>query len=172
MERPALLPLPLRPQVKTSFTSKLSLLKKDIKSAELAERQKRWTNESGRMNEFASARGSLDAPQAVSVAIDLVSEWLPPAARPPACILCCQPIDVKELTAEYQLRAALISSIDFNPNYGPSSDSPQRAVILIPFLFPVPPLTLSSVLSSFLFGCANLSFIRPPLFWSVSHLIY
>lgn len=62
--------------------------------------------ESRGMNELGSASRSLVAPQAGSVAIDLVSEWslhpphppiLPPAARPTACIGVSQPIDVKEL---------------------------------------------------------------------------
>ncbi len=103
--------------------------------------------ESRGMSELAFASVSLVAPQAVSVAIDLVSQCLPPAARPTACILCCQPIDVKELTAKYQLRAVLISSIDFNPNYVPLSESLKRVVIVIHFLFAVAPLSLSSLLS-------------------------
>lgn len=79
------------------------------------------------MNELASASGALVAPQAVRVAIDLVSEQSPhppPSPHPSSCCqtyrlhLCAvnQSMSRSWLTAVYQLRAALISSIDFNPN--------------------------------------------------------
>lgn len=58
------------------------------------------------MNELGSASGSLVAPQAVSVAIDSVSEWPPhPPTSPPFFLVLpdrppafvgCEPIDVKE----------------------------------------------------------------------------
>lgn len=94
-----------------------------------------------------NASGSLVAPQAASVAIDLVSEWFahPPTPHPSSCCqtYCLHVCAVHQsmwrswLTVVYQLRAALISPIDLNPNNVTSSESLKRAGIapLARFLF-------------------------------------
>lgn len=91
------------------------------------------------MNELASASGSLVDPPAVRVEIDLVSEAGTPSSPHPSS--CCQTYRLhlcavnrsmsrNQLTAVYQLKAALISSTESSPHYVSASESLKRAVIV------------------------------------------
>lgn len=81
-------------------------------------------------HESHSESGASDAPHALRVAIDFVSEQWSPSLRTPlglaaVCLVfvCLKLINRKELTAVYQLRATSICPIDFNRNYVSSSES-------------------------------------------------
>lgn len=81
-------------------------------------------------HESHSESGASDAPQALSVAIDFVSERWSPSLRAPLCpaavclvFVCLKLINRKELTVVYQRRAKSIGPIDFNPNDVSSSES-------------------------------------------------